>query len=105
MAGLVKVAHRGASGKFPENTRLAFEKAIEAGADMIELDCQLTEDGHVVIFHDERLRRIAGSRGRVRAKTLEELKRLDLGASEEPSFRGGHILTLEAAFVHLQGKP
>jgi len=104
MAGLVKVAHRGASGKFPENTRLAFEKAIEAGADMIELDCQLTEDGHVVIFHDERLRRIAGSRGSVREKTLEELKRLDIGAWKKPSFRGEHILTLEEALETLQGK-
>lgn len=104
MTGLVKVAHRGASGKFPENTRLAFEKAIEAGADMIELDCQLTEDGHVVIFHDERLRRIARSRGSVREKTLEELKKLDIGAWKKPSFRGERILTLEEALETIRGE-
>ena len=40
MGAFVKVAHRGASGDFPENTRLAFEEAIEAEADMIEMDCQ-----------------------------------------------------------------
>ena len=42
-------AHRGASGQFPENTMLAFEKGIEAGADGIELDVQLTKDGRIVV--------------------------------------------------------
>ncbi len=42
MASFKKIAHRGASGHYPENSRLAFEKAIAAGADMIELDCQLS---------------------------------------------------------------
>lgn len=46
-------AHRGFSGKYPENTMLAFEKAIELGADGIELDVQLTKDGVPVIIHDE----------------------------------------------------
>ena len=73
MVAFVKVAHRGASGNFPENTQLAFEKAIEAGVDMIEMDCQLTRDGHVVVFHDERLRRTAGASGTVRSKSLEQL--------------------------------
>jgi glycerophosphoryl diester phosphodiesterase len=104
VAGLVKIAHRGASGKFPENTKRAFEKAIEAGADMIELDCQMTEDGHVVIFHDERLHRIARVRGSVREKTLEELKNLDIGAWKKPSFRGERILTLEEALEIIAGK-
>ena len=51
MAGWKKIAHRGASGEYPENTRLAFVKAIEARVDMIEFDCQMTQDGHVVIFN------------------------------------------------------
>src|ERR687897_178526 len=79
MARFMRIAHRGASGNFPENTRLAFEKAIEARVDMIELDCQLSSDGHVVVFHDEGLSRTAGVRGKVRRKTLEELKKLDVG--------------------------
>ena len=79
MPGFKKIAHRGASGQYPENTRLAFVKAIEAGVDMIELDCQMTQDGHVVVFHDERLTRTASARGTVTSKTLEYLKKLDIG--------------------------
>jgi glycerophosphoryl diester phosphodiesterase len=104
MASFVKVAHRGASGNFPENTRLAFEKAIAAGVDMIELDCQLTQDGHVVVFHDERLLRTARVRGRVRDKTLEQLKHLDIGGWKKKSFHGETMLTLEEALEIIGGK-
>lgn len=101
---LVKVAHRGASGNFPENTRLAFEKAIEAQADMIEMDCQLTRDGHVVIFHDERLKRTAGVAGTVRSKSLEQLKQLDIGKWKKKSFKGECVLTLEESLAIIAGK-
>ena len=104
MAGFKKIAHRGASGQYPENSRLAFVKAIEAGADMIELDCQLSRDGHVVIFHDEQLRRITGVRGAVTSKTLEQLKTLDIGRWRKKSFKGERILTLEEALEVLAGK-
>ena len=87
MAGFKKIAHRGASGQYPENTRLAFGKAIEAGVDMIELDCQMTQDGHVVVFHDERLTRTAGIRGTIRSKTLEQLKKLDIGRWRKKAHR------------------
>lgn len=50
------MAHRGYSGKYPENTMLAFEEAAKTGADGIELDVQLTKDGQVVVIHDERIR-------------------------------------------------
>ena len=103
MANLRKIAHRGASGRYPENTRLAFAKAIEAGADMIELDCQLSRDGHVVVFHDERLNRIGRSRGTVRSKTLEQLKRIDIGAWRGRAFAGERILTLEEALESIAG--
>ena len=51
------MAHRGYSGKYPENTMLAFQKAVEVGCDGIELDVQLTRDGVLVIIHDERIDR------------------------------------------------
>jgi glycerophosphoryl diester phosphodiesterase len=104
MAVLKRIAHRGASGRYPENTRLAFAKAIEAGADMVELDCQLSRDGHVVVFHDELLRRTTGARGAVYSKTLEELKRLDVGRWRKPAFKGERILTLEEALETFDGR-
>ena len=52
-------AHRGFSGKYPENTILAFQKALEEGVDGIELDVQLTRDKELVIIHDERFVSIA----------------------------------------------
>jgi glycerophosphoryl diester phosphodiesterase len=104
MGAFVKVAHRGASGHFPENTRLAFEKAIEADADMIELDCQQTRDGHIVVFHDERLRRTAGASGNVRSKSLEQLKQLDVGLWKKKSFKGERVLTLEEVLALIVGR-
>ena len=103
MAGFVKVAHRGASGNFPENTRLAFEKAIEARADMIELDCQLSQDGHVIVFHDERLTRTARARGKISETTLEQLKKLDIGQWRKKAFKGQRILTIEEVLQFVVG--
>jgi glycerophosphoryl diester phosphodiesterase len=104
MAAFKKIAHRGASGEYPENTRLAFLKAIEARTDIIELDCQMTRDGHVVIFHDESLMRTAGVRGTVKNRTLEQLKTLDVGQWKNRSYRGERILTLEEALETIGGK-
>jgi glycerophosphoryl diester phosphodiesterase len=103
MASFKKIAHRGASGEYPENTRLAFAKAIEARADMIELDCQLSRDGHVVVFHDEKLRRTTGARGALRDKTLAQLKTLDIGQWRKKAYKGERILTLEEAIETVAG--
>lgn len=66
-------AHRGFSGKYPENTMLAFEKALEIGVDGIELDVQLSKDNEVVIIHDETIDRTTNGKGFVKNYTLEEL--------------------------------
>ena len=70
-------AHRGFSGRYPENTMLAFRKALEAGVDGIELDVQLTKDGHVVIIHDETVNRTTNGTGLVVEYLLEDLQKLD----------------------------
>ena len=70
-------AHRGYSGKYPENTMLAFREAEKVGADGIELDVQLTKDGQIVIIHDETLNRTTNGKGYVKDYTLAELKSLD----------------------------
>lgn len=104
MANFIKIAHRGSSGSYPENTRLAFEKAIEAGADMIEMDCRLSKDGHVVVIHDDRLDRTARAKGFVKGKTLRQLKKLDVGAWLKKSFKGERIQTLEEILEIVSGK-
>ena len=66
--------HRGYSGKYPENTMLAFRKAAETAAEGIELDVQLTRDGEVIILHDETLDRTTDGSGPVADRTLRELR-------------------------------
>ena len=70
-------AHRGYSGKYPENTMLAFRKAVEAGADGIELDVQLTKDGVPVIIHDELVDRTTNGKGLVKDMDFTTLRQLD----------------------------
>lgn len=76
-------AHRGFSGKYPENTRLAFDQAHELGVDGFELDIQLTRDREIVVFHDRTLERTTNGKGRLAKHTLLELKRYDAGQGEQ----------------------
>ena|SRR5437773_619667 len=101
---VLRIAHRGASGHCPENTRAAFLRAIELGADMVELDCQITRDGAVVVIHDETLERTTNGRGRVRDHTLKEIKALDAGSWFGREFAGEEVLTLEEAVEILRGR-
>lgn len=71
------IAHRGYSGKYPENTMLSFQKAVEAGCDGIELDVQTTKDGVVVVIHDERVDRTTDGEGFVKDYTFEEIRKLN----------------------------
>ncbi len=87
-------AHRGYSGKYPENTMIAFKKALECGVDGIELDVQLTKDGEVVIIHDETIDRTTTGKGFVVDYTYEELEKFDasfkfkdLGFNKIPTLR------------------
>lgn len=74
MASFLKIAHRGYSSRYPENTMLAFEMALAAGADMIELDVHLSRDGRLVVIHDDRIDRTADGKGAVSGLSLAELK-------------------------------
>lgn len=76
-------AHRGASGRSPENTLLAFRYAFELGADAIECDVQLSADGAPVIIHDATVERTTNGQGQVDQLSFEELRRLDAGAGEQ----------------------
>ena len=76
------VGHRGASGEFPENTLLAFARALEQGADALECDARISADGVPVIIHDPTLDRTTNGRGPVAALELASLRQLDAGRGE-----------------------
>ena len=79
-------AHRGCSQRYPENTQIAFEKAMEIkNLEGIELDVQMSRDGELVVIHDERVDRTTEGIGYVKDYTLSELKRLHIYADEGPS--------------------
>ena len=98
------IAHRGLSGLAPENTVVAFRKAIEAGADMIELDVHLSRDGQVVVIHDDTLDRTTGVRGKVAAYSLDQLKQYDAGSWFNPQFAGERIPTLKEVLDLARGR-
>ena len=73
------LAHRGLAVDAPENTMLAFAKAVAAGAQYVETDVHVSLDGHAVVAHDPSLARVAGRDLKVEQLTLSELRRIDLG--------------------------
>jgi glycerophosphoryl diester phosphodiesterase len=89
------IAHRGSSAYAPENTLAAFKLAVEQEADAIELDVDLTRDGHVVVVHDATIDRTTDGRGRVADLTLEEIRRVDAGAWKDAAFKGERVPLLK----------
>jgi glycerophosphoryl diester phosphodiesterase len=90
------IGHRGACALGPENTAAALRAAAAAGADMVEVDVQLTKDGRLVVFHDDRVDRTTDGRGRVAALRYAQLARLDAGGWFHPRFAGQRPLLVSA---------
>lgn len=82
------VAHRGYSGKFPENTLLAFAKAIEYGAKALEIDLRISGDGVVVVHHDRFLDRTTTGTGDISTVSWDYIRQLDAGGWFDPEFEG-----------------
>ncbi len=95
---LLNIAHRGASGIAPENTISAFLRAVETGADIIELDVHLSGDREVVVIHDESIFRYTGINQKVKNLEYDYLKELDFGAWFSPEFKGEKIPLLKTVF-------
>jgi len=103
------IAHRGYSLVAPENTLPAFERALAAGADLVELDYHHSKDGHLVVIHDGTLDRTTdavarwgGQDLRVADRTLEELRSLTAGGWFSPPYPGTTIPTLGEALSTIQ---
>lgn len=92
---LLIIAHRGDSSEAPEHTMPAYKKAIESGADYIEIDLMMSKDGRLVALHDETIDRTTNGKGKVSEYTLKQLKEFDAGAWFSDEFKGEKILSLE----------
>ena len=90
--------NRGASGYAPENTMTAFEKAVELGADGIELDVQLTKDGELVVIHDETIDRVSDGSGWVKDFTYAKLIKHNFNRTHT-EYEHAQIPTLEEVYA------
>lgn len=91
----IPVAHRGMLRHAPENTLPAFSVCLELGIGF-ELDIRTTKDGHLVVIHDDSVKRTTnGPERSVRDMTLEEIKQLDAGSWFDPAFADVRVPTLE----------
>ena len=99
--------HRGDWRNYPENSRDAILSCIALGADIVELDVQMTKDGRFVLLHDNRLDRTTTGKGKVSEHTLAEVKELRLRSNQggkDAKATDYDILTLEEALALAKGK-
>lgn len=95
-------AHRGASGDYPENTMLAFRKAIQIGVDGMELDVHKSKDGQLIVVHDEDIQRTFKGKGLIMDYTLEELRSFECRKFEFINNDQCRICTLEEVLELIQ---
>jgi NodT family efflux transporter outer membrane factor (OMF) lipoprotein len=98
------MAHRASSKAAPENTMAAFRKAIDDGADWIELDVQETADGEVVVLHDSNFMKMAGVDLKIWNAKLPDLKDIDIGGWFAPEFKEERATSLADVLLACKGK-
>jgi len=98
------IAHRGFSGRAPENTVAAIREAIVIGANMAEIDVTLTADERVVVIHDETLERTTDGSGNVGDHSFDEIRSLDAGSWFAPQFAGEKVPTLGEVLDTAKGR-
>jgi glycerophosphoryl diester phosphodiesterase len=103
--GVYVVAHRGAHNGIPENSLPAYEKAIELGADFVEIDVRTTRDGNLVSIHNATIDAYVERRtGKVNEMTLAELRTLDIGVRVDSKWKGTRIPTFEEILSLCKGR-
>ena len=98
------IGHRGAAALAPENTLASVERAIEDGADWVEIDVQETADGEVVLLHDSDFMKLAGSPLKIWNGSFAEVRELDVGSWFGPDFQGEGVATLEEVLLRARGR-
>lgn len=78
------IAHQGGGDLWPGDTMYAFERAVELGVDVLEMDAHITKDGQIVLMHDEKVDRTTDGTGLIEEMTLAELQKLDAAYSWSP---------------------
>jgi len=94
--------HRGAYDHAPENTLTGFQLAADMGADGVELDIQLTQDGEIVVIHDETVDRTSDGQGYVKDFTLSQIKKFNFNKKGITKPYRMEIPTLEEVFELLK---
>ena len=94
-SNVVITAHRGGAGYGPENSLSCIRRSVEAGVPSIEIDVQLTSDGHVVVCHDNSVNRTTNGKGRISEMTLDQLRALRLVDDEGRVYNEGLPLLCE----------
>ncbi|MCM3246161.1 glycerophosphodiester phosphodiesterase [Cytobacillus firmus] len=103
---IVNVSHRGASAYAPEHTIASYDIGEKLHGDYIEIDLQMTKDGHLIAMHDVTLDRTTNGTGSVKDYTLNEIKQLDAGSwfnekypyASKAEYEGLKVPTLEEVF-------
>ncbi len=95
------IAHRGASGHYPENTWPSFLGAVEFGATCVEMDIQPTADKQLVLFHDRTMERIVGIPKRIYELSYLEILQFDVGQWKDSKWKGTKIPLLQDVLKNL----
>ncbi len=98
------IAHRGASGIVPENTISSIRRALDVGAEMVEIDVHTTKDGEIVVMHDHDVSRTTNGKGIISELTARQIRRLDAGSWFGPDFSGEMVPTLDEVLEVVCGK-
>jgi glycerophosphoryl diester phosphodiesterase len=103
--GIYVVCHRGTHEGIPENTLAAYQKAIDLGADYVEIDTRTTKDGQIVSVHNSTIDAYTkDATGKVSDFTLAELKALDIGSRVDPKWKDERIPTFDEILKLCKGK-
>ena len=110
---VLNIAHRGGNRLRPEQTLLAYQSALDIGADVIEMDFRATSDGELIMMHDQTVDRTTNGTGRVNELTFAQIRALDAGYDFTPDggatfpFRGQgvQVPTMEEVLARFPGVP
>lgn len=101
-ADVAIIGHRGAAALRPENTMAAIRKALEDGADWVEIDVQETVDGEVIVTHDSDFMKAAGVPTKVWDATMEDIAGIDVGGWFDPAYANERAPLLRDVLAKMQ---